>query len=1229
MTSGMQISGIFARKVKPLPWPLMVIFLFLIAAIIVSGIFYYQKQKKDIFSGQISQLGAIADLKAMDIGRWLKERTGDARLIMENPFLTARLLAFTSARPNGRRPEPIRQWMASLRNNFHYQNVMLLDKSGQVVLALDEQYPALGGEGLDLIESVRRQKNVVISDLHISAAVPFPLLDICLPLTANSEIFGFVLLRIDSAQFLYPMIQSWPTPSPSAETLLVRREGDNVLYLNELRHRKNTALKLRLPLTSKETPAVMAILGKTGAVSGQDYRGIVVWAVLKPVPASNWSIVAKVDREEIEKPLRRSALTIFLITFSLILAAALLTLFLWQRQAARSRLRQLEAEAKFRQTFEFSPVGIVMVGLDKRFIRCNKAFSLGYLPEELIGKSIADMTYPADIQIGMDEMKAIARGELAISNVQKRYLHKDGRVIWGEVTISLIRDHKANPQYFMAIIQDISKRKQAEETIRQSAARLRAILDATPFPIAIVDVQDDKIDFWSRSALALFGHTAPTAAEWYKLAYPDPDYRNEVIERWKPFLEEARASSRAVNTGEYRVTCRDGSVLICELHAAFLADNLIVTFNNVTERKQAESQREIAHEALKREQFLNNVIINSIPGAFYVLDENGRYTRWNAYQRDEIIGKPEDQVAGANAADTIHPDDRELINSRIANVLGRGREETVEGRVLLRGGPAYRWLLMTGRQIMIEGKPFLVGIGIDISERKRAEIDLQNLSARNQAMLEAIPDIIMEVDTNKVYTWANHAGNKFFGAEVIGHEAAFYFEGEQQIYQQVQPIFNGKEDVVYIESWQRRRDNEKRLLAWWCRVLKDAAGNVTGALSTARDITDIKRAEDALRESERKFRETVITLDEGYYSVTLDGFLLEHNQAFNRILGFDIYEDLKGVQLPDFWQDPDRRQEYLKAFAATGSITNYQIDAKTKTGKKITILASAHLVKDVNNQPQRIEGIFLDISERIRTEAEIRSLNEELEQRVLQRTAQLEVANKELEAFSYSVSHDLRAPLRAIDGFSRIVLEEYAPKLDDEGRRLLDVIASNTHKMGQLIDDLLAFSRLSRQQMAFVPVDLAAMADDVFSELKNLEKGRKVEFKFGALPAAHGDRTMLRHVLLNLFSNALKFTRPRAKARIEFGGRAAKGETIWHVKDNGVGFDMEYAHKIFDVFQRLHGSDEFEGTGVGLAIVQRIIVRHGGHVWAESNKSGSTFYFSLPKELKAGGNKTGNSGESK
>ena len=253
-------------------------------------------------------------------------------------------------------------------------------------------------------------------------------------------------------------------------------------------------------------------------------------------------------------------------------------------------------------------------------------------------------------------------------------------------------------------------------------------------------------------------------------------------------------------------------------------------------------------------------------------------------------------------------------------------------------------------------------------------------------------------------------------------------------------------------------------------------------------------------------------------------------------------------------------------------------------------------------------------------EEQLRLLNSELEQRVEERTHKLTEANKELEAFSYSVSHDLRAPLRAIDGFSRILVEDFAEKLDEEGERVLDIIRSNTQNMGRLIDDLLAFSRLSRKQMEASPIDMSNLAGDVFQQLSPGLSDQKIQFKLAPLPATTGDPALIRQVFVNLLSNAAKYSRPRAETVIEVNGWRANGDCVYSVKDNGVGFDMTYAQKLFGVFQRLHSVEEFEGTGVGLAIVQRIVHRHGGRVWAEGKvDAGATFYFSLPKEKKGNG----------
>lgn len=226
----------------------------------------------------------------------------------------------------------------------------------------------------------------------------------------------------------------------------------------------------------------------------------------------------------------------------------------------------------------------------------------------------------------------------------------------------------------------------------------------------------------------------------------------------------------------------------------------------------------------------------------------------------------------------------------------------------------------------------------------------------------------------------------------------------------------------------------------------------------------------------------------------------------------------------------------------------------------------------------------------------------------------LESANKELEAFSYSVSHDLRAPLRAISGFSQAVMEDYAPQLDDEGKRYLGLIQDNAHRMGRLIDDLLTFSRLGRQQMTESRIDMEGLAKSVFDELSAQEPDRKIKFTIRSAPPVYGDTPMIRQVLTNLFSNAIKFTRTKEEAQIEFGYLPELGEGAYYVKDNGVGFDMQYVGKLFGVFQRLHSMSEFEGTGVGLALVNRIIARHGGRAWAEGKvNQGSTLYFTLPQ----------------
>jgi len=289
---------------------------------------------------------------------------------------------------------------------------------------------------------------------------------------------------------------------------------------------------------------------------------------------------------------------------------------------------------------------------------------------------------------------------------------------------------------------------------------------------------------------------------------------------------------------------------------------------------------------------------------------------------------------------------------------------------------------------------------------------------------------------------------------------------------------------------------------------------------------------------------------------------------------------------------------------------NFEVDHEFPTiGRKIMLL-NARQIYSKGIGAYMILLAIEDITERKKAEDEIKKLNEDLKRRAIE----LEAAYKELETFSYSVSHDLRTPLVTIGGFSRVLLEKYSNHLDAKGQRFLSIIHSNADKMLQLIDDLLTFSRSEHQQMKPSDIDMGELAKAVFEELKSIIPEQTLRLDIKTLPPAHGDQSMIRQVFVNLLSNAIKFTRPKGAGVIQIDCMVRENQNIYCVKDNGVGFDMRYAGELFGVFQRHHTVDEFEGTGVGLAIVQRIIDRHGGKVWAEGEvNKGATFYFTLPR----------------
>jgi PAS domain S-box-containing protein len=404
------------------------------------------------------------------------------------------------------------------------------------------------------------------------------------------------------------------------------------------------------------------------------------------------------------------------------------------------------------------------------------------------------------------------------------------------------------------------------------------------------------------------------------------------------------------------------------------------------------------------------------------------------------------------------------------------------------------------------------------------------------------------------------------------------------------------------------------------KLLQELADNLAFGIDSLRARLARHRSEDIARQAAAQLREQASLLDRAQDAImvrNLDLTIRYWNQGAQRLYGWSAEEVLGKTMAEHMYRDPQVLDTAMKQTLARGGDWSGELEQLARDGSPIYVESRWTVVRDEQGQINGVLGINTDIRERRRAHEEILQLNASLEERVQQRTAQLEYANKELQAFSYSVSHDLRSPLSAVDGFSDLLERalEKTPEdpLSKSSRHYLGRIRAGVNQMGELIDALLTLAQVARSSLRWEPVNLSAMAEALLHDYQEREPGRTAQLQIEPGLQAHGDARLLKQVLDNLLGNAWKFSAGQSRSEISFGQqRGSKGETVYFVRDNGAGFDMRYAGKLFGPFQRLHGVSEFAGTGIGLATVQRIVVRHGGAVWAESSVGkGATFYFTL------------------
>ena len=509
-----------------------------------------------------------------------------------------------------------------------------------------------------------------------------------------------------------------------------------------------------------------------------------------------------------------------------------------------------------------------------------------------------------------------------------------------------------------------------------------------------------------------------------------------------------------------------------------------------------------------------------------------------------------------------------------------------------------------------------------------------------RSLAEAMPQIVWATrpDGWNIYfnqQWVDYTGMTMEESHGHGWITPFHPDDKQRAWEAWVRATQHNERYS-LECRLRGADGTYR---WWLVrgvPMLGRNGEILKWFGTCTDIEELKHAETALQEandrleqrvaertatlleSEERFHTMVNAMPQQAWIARSDGHIVWYNQRWYEYSG-TTPEQMEGWG----WQsihDPNelpRVLDHWKASIATGEPFEMTFPLRGADGRFRLFLSRGFPLKNKDGRVLQWFGTNTDVEDLTRAEAEIRRLNTGLEQRVRERTEELESSNKELEAFSYSVSHDLRAPLRAVDGYSQIVLEDFGGLLPKEGQRYLRAIREGVQKMGTLIDDLLAFSRLTSTPLNKTEVNTSELVHGVLEELSTLMEGRQIDLRVGELPTCLCDQALMKQVWINLLSNAFKYTQKREVAVVKIGCKLTPEADIYFVQDNGTGFNMRYAEKLFGVFQRLHSEDDFEGTGVGLAIVQRVIHRHGGRIWAEAQEGeGATFYFTLNQGTK-------------
>ena len=840
---------------------------------------------------------------------------------------------------------------------------------------------------------------------------------------------------------------------------------------------------------------------------------------------------------------------------------------------------------------------------------------------------------------------------------------------WWDTVIAPIRGADGDPVLLLVVSRDITEQHQRQEEVRQLNTRLEAHVRERTAELAstndrlrqtLQDAQDlynhAPCGYHSLDRHGVFQLINQTELEWLGLLREDVQGCLSFRDVYPPTSQtiEAARLRELIESGQtepYEMTLRraDGSemtvlvssVAVWDSQGQFLHTNS--TLIDITDRKTQETALQQSNRRLQEALDLAESLYHQAPCGYHSLDAQGIYVsvndtelRWLGCTRDEVIGVK-------SYRDFILPSREPLLAERLERLMRDGVLEEVEYEMRRKDGSCFPALLSSSAVLDAQGRFLRSNTTVmDITARKAAESALRENQRFLQTITDHVPGMIAYLDAMLRFRFANAEHWHVYGLDPVAMQGMHISECLppdvwQDVHPRLQAALAGQ--TQQFEAWRKNVHGDPIYVN--VQYLPDTHdGLVQGVFVQIVDITERKRVEERvsqlndeleerirersleLLESEQRFRLMVDNLRE-YCIFFLDakGHITDWTDSAQRMEGYSPTETL-GQHYAMLFRDMDPEKARSNAdnmlrLAASRGQHELHSWHERKDGSRYWSHSLLIALRDDGGELRGFAKINRDMTDAKRLDDLMRNINDELENRVVERTEQLMAANHDLESFSYSVSHDLRSPLRHISSFVSLLEEHLSPQGDETTQRYLSTIGNSARHMSQLIDGLLAFSRLGRSAVTLTAVDFSLLVDTVVNHLQHDAGERSVQWVIPTdLPVVMGDALLLREVWANLLGNALKYTRPRERARIEVSWSVdpAVGYTF-DVHDNGVGFDTRRAEKLFGVFQRLHRATDFEGTGIGLALTRRILERHGGSIWAESDVGvGSTFHFSLPFE---------------